>query len=304
MGDELPTLLAGAGPFDVFSVDVSFASARSQLRALAFRLRPGAQGVVLVKPQFELPARRVRQGDVSDPGLRAEAVARVREKAESLGFRVVETIDSPVAGGSGTVEILAHLVFESRSARLPQPGERRRKEPSAVESSAADVGAPVSSPSARPARGAQRERARASITSCAPELLQAFAIALPGLEALVTREVAALPGVRDVRAVERPPSLVLHANLVLRAQLVSSCVWARSCASSAGRAAALPFERFLAADATVRASATHCRLHHTGALEENGGARARRRRAGRAHGAVVSSEAAQGLLVRGEDDRF
>ena len=49
------------GPFDFFTVDVSFVAARNMLRGLAFRLRPGAQGVVLVKPQFELADRQVRE---------------------------------------------------------------------------------------------------------------------------------------------------------------------------------------------------------------------------------------------------
>ena len=62
------------GPFDFFSVDVSFVAARSMLRGLAFRLRPGAEGVVLVKPQFELPRHQVKAGDVSSPALRARAL--------------------------------------------------------------------------------------------------------------------------------------------------------------------------------------------------------------------------------------
>src|SRR5262245_55173998 len=39
------------GPYDLFVVDVSFVAARSMLRSLAFRLRAGAAGVVLLKPQ-------------------------------------------------------------------------------------------------------------------------------------------------------------------------------------------------------------------------------------------------------------
>ena len=53
------SLAVAEGPFDFFTVDVSFVAARNMLRSLAFRLRPGAEGVVLVKPQFELPDRRV-----------------------------------------------------------------------------------------------------------------------------------------------------------------------------------------------------------------------------------------------------
>src|ERR1051325_10952423 len=56
---RLPLSVA-EGPFDFFTVDVSFVAARNMLRALAFRLRPGAEGVVLVKPQFELPDNRVK----------------------------------------------------------------------------------------------------------------------------------------------------------------------------------------------------------------------------------------------------
>ena len=46
------------------------------LRALAFRLRPGAEGVVLVKPQFELPDRRVKAAGADTARLRDEALER------------------------------------------------------------------------------------------------------------------------------------------------------------------------------------------------------------------------------------
>src|ERR1700761_4765238 len=108
-------LSEAAGPFDFFTVDVSFIAARSMLRGLAFRLRAGAEGVILVKPQFEVEDKRVRGGDVSDPNLRRDALESVRKKAESLGFELVASADSPVAGGSGTVEILTHLRFAGRS---------------------------------------------------------------------------------------------------------------------------------------------------------------------------------------------
>ena len=115
------------GPFDFFTVDVSFVAARNMLRGLAFRLRPGACGVVLIKPQFELADRQVKGGEVRDPNLRRAAIEKVRLRAEALGFAMVAEIDSPVAGGSGSIEILAHLTFAGRPATLPAPGERRRE---------------------------------------------------------------------------------------------------------------------------------------------------------------------------------
>src|SRR5438309_194015 len=82
-------LTTAPGPYDFFTVDVSFIAARNMLRGLAFRLRPGAEGVVLVKPQFEVADKRVRRGDVSDPNLRRDAVEEVRKKGAALGFKLV-----------------------------------------------------------------------------------------------------------------------------------------------------------------------------------------------------------------------
>ena len=47
--------------YDFFTVDVSFVAARTMLRSLAFRLRDGAEGVVLVKPQFELSDKQLKE---------------------------------------------------------------------------------------------------------------------------------------------------------------------------------------------------------------------------------------------------
>src|SRR5450432_3888638 len=113
------------GPFDFFTVDVSFVAARNMLRGLAFRLRPGASGVVLIKPQFELADRQVKGGEVRDPNLRRAAIEKVRRRAEALGFSLVAEIYSPVAGATGSIEILAQLAFSGRPAALPAPGERR-----------------------------------------------------------------------------------------------------------------------------------------------------------------------------------
>lgn len=105
-----PRLLPG--PFDVFVVDVSFASARSMMRSVALRLRPGAHGIVLVKPQFELPQELVPAGGVvQSKNLRKLAFNRFKKKAVALGFEVLARMDSPVPGGEGNVEILAHLVW-------------------------------------------------------------------------------------------------------------------------------------------------------------------------------------------------
>src|SRR5262249_30591492 len=149
--------------FDFFTVDVSFVAARNMLRALAFRLRPGAQGIVLVKPQFELPDRRVKAPGADPARLRDEALGKVRERAEGLGFEIVDHFDSPVARGSGTVEVLARLRFGGRPDTMPRPGERK------------------------PAR----ERPAAA-ASALPATLRWFAVVAPGLEDVARAEIAAL----------------------------------------------------------------------------------------------------------------
>jgi putative N6-adenine-specific DNA methylase len=243
------------GPFDFFTVDVSFVAARNMLRGLAFRLRPGAAGVVLVKPQFELADRQVRGGRVDDENLRRAALDKVRAKAEGLGFQVVAHADSPVAGGSGTVEILAHLRFLGRPDSLPAEGESRGHEPAKA---------------ARASRTAGR----------AGGALDWFAVVAPGLEEVTGREVAALAEARDVRVVEGgvewrgPLATGLRANLWLR---VATRVLARVGVVKAREfgklrhlLARLPWAGFVPPGATlaVRTTTTRCRLYHTGAIAE------------------------------------
>lgn len=106
------SLKVAPGPFGFFVMDVSFASARSMLRAIAMRVAPGTPGIVLVKPQFELPKVLVPGGGVVESkGLRKLAFNRFKKRARERGFEVVARMDSPVSGGSGNVEILAHLVL-------------------------------------------------------------------------------------------------------------------------------------------------------------------------------------------------
>lgn len=296
------SLEVAPGPFDFFSVDVSFVAARNMLRGLAFRLRPAAEGVVLVKPQFELPDHLVRGGDVSDPALRARALEGFRRKAAALGFTVVAHADSPVAGGSGTIEILAHLRFEGRTEKLPQPGESRGQ---------AAARAP------RAGRGPVRR------LTAREAALSWFAVAAPGLEAAVGVEIAAVPEAAQVVQVEGgvtftgPPAAGLHANLwsrvATRVLLRLGEVEARQFAELRRRLAKLPWEEFVPRDRPLRvdASASHCRLYHTGALAETV-ALAVADRVGNLPAAPAGAPADEDgeetavtrVLLRGRDDRF
>src|SRR5262245_18817948 len=179
-------LRVAPGPFDFFAVDVSFAAGRNVMRGLAFRLRAGAEGVVLVKPQFELPPRVLASGAADPARLRALAVERLVGKAGKLGFRLLEVRDSPVAGRAGTVEVLAHLRFEGRPALVPAPG------------------------------GARPRPAPAPLAQAPDGLVDWFAVVTPGGEAAAAQEIAELGGAESVSAL--PGGVEFRGDMALGAR--------------------------------------------------------------------------------------
>jgi 23S rRNA (cytidine1920-2'-O)/16S rRNA (cytidine1409-2'-O)-methyltransferase len=91
--------------------DLSFISLVSVLPAMIGQCAPGADLLLLVKPQFELDREEVGSGVVADPALRQKAIARVKIEAERLGLRVKAGVDSTISGADGNVEHLLHLVM-------------------------------------------------------------------------------------------------------------------------------------------------------------------------------------------------
>ena len=101
---------------DLVVIDVSFISVRLILPRVA-EVAPGAQVLVMVKPQFEVGRNQVgRGGVVRDDALRAEAVAGVAGVAAELGYRVAGQADSRLAGPKGNREIFLLMVPEVADA--------------------------------------------------------------------------------------------------------------------------------------------------------------------------------------------
>ncbi len=92
----------------VVTGDLSFISLAHVLPAVA-STTPDADLVLLVKPQFEVGRTGVREGVVTDPGLRADALAGVLWEAWDLGLGTLGVIASPIAGTHGNREFLVHL---------------------------------------------------------------------------------------------------------------------------------------------------------------------------------------------------
>ncbi|MCP4381128.1 MAG: TlyA family RNA methyltransferase [Hyphomicrobiales bacterium] len=96
------------GRADAIVADVSFISLRLALPPALVLAEPGAWGVFLVKPQFEVGREGIGKGGiVRDPSAaRGAADDLVAWLERDRGWRVDGLIESPLAGGSGNREYL------------------------------------------------------------------------------------------------------------------------------------------------------------------------------------------------------
>jgi 23S rRNA (cytidine1920-2'-O)/16S rRNA (cytidine1409-2'-O)-methyltransferase len=95
---------------DLVVADLSFISLRLVLPALAAVTAPGADHLLMVKPQFEVGRERVGAGGVvRDPALRASAVVDVCTAAAGHGLATRAVTASPLPGPAGNVEYFVLL---------------------------------------------------------------------------------------------------------------------------------------------------------------------------------------------------
>ncbi len=97
------------GPVDVVVIDVSFISLRQILPVVPPLLRPGADIVALVKPQFEAGRREVRKGVIHDAAVHTRVLEEIRLAAAAVGLTQTASTPSPITGQKGNVEFLLHL---------------------------------------------------------------------------------------------------------------------------------------------------------------------------------------------------
>jgi 23S rRNA (cytidine1920-2'-O)/16S rRNA (cytidine1409-2'-O)-methyltransferase len=107
---DLTVETVGGEPVDLVVADLSFISLRLVLDPLLAVVRPDADLLLMVKPQFEVGRDRVGKGGVvRDPGLRAEAVSSVASAAAERGWGARAVTASPLPGPSGNVEYFLWL---------------------------------------------------------------------------------------------------------------------------------------------------------------------------------------------------
>lgn len=110
------------GPVPNFaSIDVSFISLRIILPPLLALLKQPADIVALIKPQFEAGREKVgKSGVVRDPKVHKEVLETMLHFANELGLSLQGLTFSPITGGEGNIEFLAHW-------RLEEPGASQQE---------------------------------------------------------------------------------------------------------------------------------------------------------------------------------
>lgn len=95
---------------DFFSMDVSFISIKLLLPVARNLLSDNAQGVCLIKPQFEAGRENVgKKGVVRDPEVHISVVNTVYDFCLNNGYSVLGLDFSPIKGPEGNIEYLIYL---------------------------------------------------------------------------------------------------------------------------------------------------------------------------------------------------
>ena len=104
-----------------FSVDVSFISLKHIFPVAAAITAPEAEGVCLVKPQFEAGKEKVgKKGVVREAATHREVIEAASGFAVQNGFSAVGLDFSPIKGPEGNIEFLMHVRKCVQPEGLPQ----------------------------------------------------------------------------------------------------------------------------------------------------------------------------------------
>jgi len=95
-------------------IDVSFISLSLILPVLKQILKEGSDVVTLIKPQFEAKKEEVgKKGIIRDPKIHEKVLLRVLDFIATSGYNIEELTFSPITGGEGNIEFIAHLSSKS-----------------------------------------------------------------------------------------------------------------------------------------------------------------------------------------------
>ncbi|WP_298983556.1 TlyA family RNA methyltransferase [uncultured Roseibium sp.] len=97
---DMPSLLVS---------DVSFISLKLALPRALDLAAPGAEGIFLVKPQFEAGKDNIGKGGLVDPSIAARSAKDLQHwLAVQNGWNALDMVPSPIKGGDGNAEFLLY----------------------------------------------------------------------------------------------------------------------------------------------------------------------------------------------------
>ena len=106
-------------PVDLAVMDVSFISIRLVIPAVKALLRPDADFICLIKPQFEAGREEVgKKGVVRDSAVHERVIQEILDFVPTVGLTAVGLDYSPIKGPEGNIEYLCHLKNSLREAEF------------------------------------------------------------------------------------------------------------------------------------------------------------------------------------------
>lgn len=98
------------GPVDLVVADLSFISLRTVLPALLACAHPGADLVLLVKPQFEAGRAEAAKGRgvIRDPAVHQRVRTEIEDALKAAGASIMGWMESPLRGADGNLELVVH----------------------------------------------------------------------------------------------------------------------------------------------------------------------------------------------------
>ena len=153
-------LAALRGSFSLVVADLSFIGLRSVAGALVGFAEPGADMVVLVKPQFEAGRAEASRskGVIRDPAIWRSTLDSAIRCMEDAGAAMIDVMVSPLRGTGGNAEFLSHF-------KTPRPGVSAATAAAGRESAVAEAVAAAERNAGMPERNAGMPESEAASPS-------------------------------------------------------------------------------------------------------------------------------------------
>src|SRR5690625_331274 len=109
------------------TIDVSFISLKIILRVLKNILQHRSEVITLIKPQYEAEREKVcKRGNIRDQKIHEQVLRKIITFAEDEGFNVLNLTHSPITGGEGNIEFLAHLEWNTDDGKQQMKFEQKQ----------------------------------------------------------------------------------------------------------------------------------------------------------------------------------